>query len=249
MAARYHEIADSQRRRIDEGEWSPGDTLPRHVDLAEEYQVSRNVVARAISVLEDEGRLWAVPRRGTIVRPDKRRALMRTNVVRRNTRHVVDGKLAAGGYSFPAAQGDELWVHHVEPTVAEEPMIDARLAHMLNVKPGSNILRRRRVTGPPDEPPFQISNTWIHPRGVKDAPAVKEPYRTGPGAWIDRLEEAGHGPIAWMERRRARMPDQEESRIAPDSGLLAGLGDRPHWRVGMGEGPVPGWERPLGREC
>ncbi|WP_067489215.1 GntR family transcriptional regulator [Actinomadura hibisca] len=212
-SARYHEIADSLRRRIRDGEWGPGDTLPRHVDLAEEFGVSRNVVARAIAALEDEGLLWAVPRRGTIVRPDKRRVLMRTHVVRRNTRHEIDGRQVAGGYSFPAAQGDELWVHHTEPTVGEEPMTDTRLAHMLNVKPGSLVLRRQRVTGPPNEPPFQVSNSWIHPRGVEAAPEVREPYGTGPGAWLDRLEEAGHGPIEWLERRRARMPEAEEAAL------------------------------------
>lgn len=192
---RYREIADNLRKRIQNGEWGPGERLPRHADLAREYGVSRNAVARAISVLEDEGRLWAVPRRGTVVR------------------HVVDGKPAAGGYSFPAAQGDELWIHHIEPTVTEEPLTDARLAHMLNVEVGATICCRRRVTGPPGEPPFQISTTWIHPRGVADAPLVKDPYGTGPGAWIDRLEEAGHGPIEWLERRRARMPDQQEAAL------------------------------------
>jgi len=210
---RYREIADNLRKRIQNGEWGPGERLPRHADLAREYGVSRNAVARAISVLEDEGRLWAVPRRGTVVRPAKRRVILRTNIVRRNTRHVVDGKPAAGGYSFPAAQGDELWIHHIEPTVTEEPLTDARLAHMLNVEVGATICCRRRVTGPPGEPPFQISTTWIHPRGVADAPLVKDPYGTGPGAWIDRLEEAGHGPIEWLERRRARMPDQQEAAL------------------------------------
>ncbi|WP_233509985.1 UTRA domain-containing protein [Actinomadura craniellae] len=137
--------------------------------------------------------------------------IIRTNVVRRNTRHVIDGRPASGGYSFPAAQGNELWIHHVQPSVTTEPMTDPRLSHMLNVAVGSEILRRRRVTGPDGEPPFQISTTWIHPRGVADAPLVAEPYGTGPGAWIDRLEEAGHGPLEWMERRRARLPQQDEA--------------------------------------
>lgn len=117
-STRYREIADSLRKRIQEGEWKPGETLPRHADLAREYGASRNAVARAISVLEDEGRLWAVPRRGTIVRPDKRRVILRTNVVRRNSRHVIDGKPVVGGYTFPAAQGDELWIHHIELTIS-----------------------------------------------------------------------------------------------------------------------------------
>ncbi|WP_233509993.1 winged helix-turn-helix domain-containing protein [Actinomadura craniellae] len=63
MAVRYRQIAEKLRERVNAGEWRPGDTLPRHIDLAEEYRASRNVIARAIGVLEDEGLLWAVPRR------------------------------------------------------------------------------------------------------------------------------------------------------------------------------------------
>jgi hypothetical protein len=45
---------------------------------------------------------------------------------------------------------------------------------------------------------FQICNSWIHPRGVADAPEVvnQEP---GPGGWLCGLELAGHGAISWME--------------------------------------------------
>lgn len=36
-------------------------------------------------------------------------------------------------------------------------------------------------------------------------PLAGEPD-TGPGGYLDRLEEAGHGPISWTEHVRARMP-------------------------------------------
>lgn len=140
----------------------------------------------------------------------ERRRIARGVLVKRNRRHTVDGRAAVGGYSFPAAGGGELWVHHVTPTVAEAPITDERLAQFLRVELGTPVLRRRRVTGPRGESPFQSSETWIHPRGVADAPEIAEPVGTGPGAWIDRLEEAGHGPIEWVEFHRARMPDAEE---------------------------------------
>jgi DNA-binding GntR family transcriptional regulator len=71
-------------------------------------------------------------------------------------------------------------------------------------------MRRLRVTGPATEPPFQINDSWIHPRGVADAPAVAD-QEPGPGGWLYRLEMAGHGPIEWTERHRARMPVREEA--------------------------------------
>lgn len=42
------------------------------------------------------------------------------------------------------------------------------------------------------------------------APGAAEPD-TGPGGYLDRLEEAGHGPISWTEHVRARMPLPDEA--------------------------------------
>lgn len=212
--APYQDIERDLERRIDAGEWAAGENLPRMEDLAREYGVSRNSVAHAIKNLGDKGRVWSVPRRGTIVRSTRRRRITRGNLVKRNTRHVgPDGKPAVGGYSFPAASGGELWVHHVTPTVEEATLTDQRIADYLRLPKGSTVLRRRRVTGPEGEPPFQRSDTWIHPRGVADAPNVADPLGPGPGAWIDRLEEVGHGPIEWVEFHRARLPEAEEAAL------------------------------------
>ncbi|MEO3856854.1 UTRA domain-containing protein [Acrocarpospora sp. B8E8] len=91
-----------------------------------------------------------------------------------------------------------------------QPLIDSRIAKLLGVPVGSPVMRRFRVTGPESEPPFQINISWIHPRGVADAPevAVQAP---GPGDWLYRLEQAGHWPISWMEIHRARMPTKDEA--------------------------------------
>jgi hypothetical protein len=44
----------------------------------------------------------------------------------------------------------------------------------------------------------------------RPAPRSAEPD-TGPGGYLDRLEEAGHGPITWTEHLRARMPEADEA--------------------------------------
>lgn len=212
-SARYNEIADDLLRRIDAGEWQSGETLPQMEKLAKHYSASRNAVARAVGKLAKEGRLVSVPRRGTVVRPKHRKTVMRTDLVKRNTRHKKDGKEFTGGYSFPAAMGNELWIHHVKPDVRKAPLEDPRLAHMLNVPVGEPVMRRLRVTGPEGEPAFQISTTWIHPRITAEVPEVEEPYGTGPGAWIDAIEAKGHGPLEWLERRRVRMPTTDEAKL------------------------------------
>jgi hypothetical protein len=40
---------------------------------------------------------------------------------------------------------------------------------LASVHEGTEVMRRLRVTGPETEPPFQINDSWIHPRGVMEA--------------------------------------------------------------------------------
>ena len=64
VPGRYLDIASDLRARILAGEWAPGTNLPRMADLAREYGVNRDTLARAVAILEAEGLLWAVPRAG-----------------------------------------------------------------------------------------------------------------------------------------------------------------------------------------
>lgn len=204
-AGRYREIVADLRARILSGEWTPGTNLPRMTDLARDYGVNRDTLARAIAILEAEGLVWAVPRRGTVVRFGMVRPRRpRGNEVKRNL--ATDSP----GYSFPSASAQEKWKHHIPPTARPEKMTDPRLARMLGVVEGTEVMRRFRVTGPETEPPFQINDSWIHPRGAADAPAVAD-QAPGPGGWLYQLEAAGHGPIDWRETHRARMPTKEEA--------------------------------------
>jgi GntR family transcriptional regulator len=203
--SRYPEIAALLRARILDGEWGPGSTLPTLDDLAAQFGADKNTVSRAISeVLEPEGLVWAVPKRGTIVRFGMARPhRTRGNLVKRNV------ATSGPGYSFPSASGQEVWKHHITPTAKPERLDNERIARLLKVPVGSDILLRHRVTGPEAEPPFQINNSWIHPR-VADIPGVAGQAQ-GPGDWLYRIEKAGHGPLSWMEYHRARMPSKEEA--------------------------------------
>lgn len=204
-ASRYLDIAAGLRRRIVDGEWEPGTKLPRMADMAREYGVNRDTMARAIAILEAEGLVWAVPRRGTVVRYGLVRPRRpRGNLVKRN---LVTG---TPGYSFPSASGQEVWKHHMPPVAGVAKLTDTRLARMLGVPEGTEVMRRFRVTGPETEPPFQIGETWIHPRGSAAVPEVAN-QAPGPSEWVYLLEQAGHGPISWRETHRARMPSKEEA--------------------------------------
>lgn len=63
----YKAITDALRRRITEGEFPPGSRIPSEADLRTEYGVARNTLRRALTDLEREGLLTAMPGRGRVV--------------------------------------------------------------------------------------------------------------------------------------------------------------------------------------
>ncbi|MBK3564829.1 GntR family transcriptional regulator [Streptomyces sp. MBT62] len=74
--ADYQRIADDLRRRLAEGEWSPGEQLPPRAQLAHEYQTSPAAVQRGQELLIDTGLLEGRKSVGVFVRaPQARIAL------------------------------------------------------------------------------------------------------------------------------------------------------------------------------
>jgi GntR family transcriptional regulator len=201
----YEKVAANLRERLDRGEWAPGDTLPTTDQLVERYEHSRETVRAAVDVLAKEGRVRVIKRRGTVVQD---RSIGRRRIPR-STRVMRD---PLRGYVFPAAsRPDEPWEVHGQPKRMLAPIPDG-VAEILGVDPGAEVMRRRRVTSPAGEPPFQIADAWIHPDVLAEAPQAGE-ISTGPGGYLDRIEEAGHGPLEWEESTRVRMPSKEEAKL------------------------------------
>jgi len=63
----YKGITDALRRRITEGEYAAGSLLPSEAVLTSEFDVSRNTLRRALTDLESEGLVRALPGRGRVV--------------------------------------------------------------------------------------------------------------------------------------------------------------------------------------
>jgi GntR family transcriptional regulator len=210
--ARYEVEAAHLRRKIQGGEYKVGEVLPRITELTKERKVSAATIRKALEVLEEEGLVRVVRGTGAIVQPPipPRRRIRRGVEIERDP---------ARGYIFPAAaHPQEAWQVHGQPRRSMEPA-SAVVADAFGVELGTPTLRRRRVTSPAGDPPFQIVDTWLSAQAVADAPQVAEPS-TGPGGYLDRLEEAGHGPISWQETTRARMPSTEEARLLSISSAL-----------------------------
>jgi GntR family transcriptional regulator len=203
--SRYEQVSDDLRARIHTGEYAIGANLPTYEELTTIYGVGRGVISSALQVLEREGLVRIVKRAGIRVLgwSVERRRIGRGQTVMRDPHR---------GYIFPSAsRADEPWQTHGTPRRSYEPA-PARVATFLGVEPGIAVLRRRRVTSPAGEPAFQLVDTWLSAEAVRDAPRTAQPD-TGPGGYIDRLEEAGHGPIQWTEHTRARAPSREEAAL------------------------------------
>ncbi|MEU8480384.1 GntR family transcriptional regulator [Streptomyces hygroscopicus] len=198
MPVSYRDIAADLRQQISEGRYAPGDKLPMLTELQAQYGAGYQTVRSAIALLEQEGLVVAVRRRGTIVRerPERRRIT--------RSRQVFRDKI--GYYFDPTAQP---WVALETPTV-QWGIVPSDLAALMGLEPGAEVLVRDRVMGDPQtRKPKQLATSYLPAelaRGTRLADAD-----TGPGGIYDRLEEMGHRPLRWSEGVSARMPSPEEA--------------------------------------
>ncbi|MFF2819647.1 GntR family transcriptional regulator [Kitasatospora cineracea] len=198
VAASYREIAADLRQKIAEGQYRPGDKLPMLTELQEQYGASYQTVRSAIALLEQEGLVVAIRRRGTIVRerPEKMRVT--------RSREVFRDEI--GYYFDPTAQP---WKALQAPTISWG-VVPIDLAGLMNLEPGAEVLVRDRVMGNPETAaPMQLATSYL-PADVARGTQLAE-ADTGPGGIYDRLEEMGHGPLDWHETVSARMPSPEEA--------------------------------------
>jgi GntR family transcriptional regulator len=63
----YSQVAGALRRRIEMGEWQPGDQISTLLELEAEFQVARVTVRQAVELLEQEGLVMRQQGRGTYV--------------------------------------------------------------------------------------------------------------------------------------------------------------------------------------
>jgi GntR family transcriptional regulator len=204
MAARYLDIAADLQRRIDAGEWTPGERLPGAGTLARHYEAGRPIIAEAIGVLELNGKVRVRPQSGTYVLPSAPGATPSNmpvdlgHQVRRNDL----------GYVFARPSGH--WPPVGTPT-REWTNCPAEVAALLDVKPGSRVFTRRRAVGP-DGRAVQITTSYYPPDIAADTPI--EQADTGPGGVYDRIEQdLGHGPLTWTAQTSARLPTAEEADV------------------------------------
>ncbi|MGY4688717.1 GntR family transcriptional regulator [Salibacterium sp. K-3] len=67
----YYQIQEMIRKKIDTGEWQPGDMLPSERIFSEDFDVSRMTVRQAVTELANEGLLQREKGKGTFVAEPK----------------------------------------------------------------------------------------------------------------------------------------------------------------------------------
>jgi DNA-binding GntR family transcriptional regulator len=67
------QVANWIRARIKAGEYGPDDPLPSEKDLKDLFGIARDTAKRAYAVLEAEGLMYTIPRRGRYVVPKAER--------------------------------------------------------------------------------------------------------------------------------------------------------------------------------
>lgn len=179
--APYLEVADDLRRRIKAGEWAVGEKLPSRAQLAEEYDVGRNVTQRAVDRLIVEGLLEGRAGSGTYVRrPRERMRMIRS-------RH----RERRGGSPFRADMREQgrrgTWESHSE---ARTPAPD-HIAERLAIAPG-DLCVRTTYEFLADGQPVQLSESWEPMAITGDTPVVLPEFGPLAGAGVvERMRSIG----------------------------------------------------------
>ncbi|MBF6284476.1 GntR family transcriptional regulator (plasmid) [Nocardia farcinica] len=211
---RWKVIYDDLRGQITSGRLQPGDKIPAELELAERYSFSRPTVREAIRRLEQEGLLTAgVAGIGRTVRS---RDLITWHLTKFELGAYADDPVNMVDQWEADAHSDGWSTRQVVAGVAELPAT-AQVAHYLQCKPGSLLLRRRRlryVTKPHvAEQLAMIADTWT-PLDIANleidgvAPLRVESNVVYPGGIYRAL---GFRQVQFSDEITVRMPEPDEA--------------------------------------
>lgn len=156
----YSDIAAHFRQRIQEGDLSPGASMPSMREVSEEWDVTITTVNRAFRMLKTEGLTYSKPGVGTVVSA-ARQQVTGAGRLRR---------LARTGR--PYANGETSIKH----TAQILPCADRNITDLLDVDPHDEIVVRTRVFVR-NERPAIFAMSCIHPRALRVVPEIARPER------------------------------------------------------------------------
>ena len=210
----YRQLAANLQHALEAGQYAANTPLPAERELAASFNVSRDTVRKAIRLLEEQGVLYSDHGRGTFAAPE---------AVRKMSRFLdsfTNDALKRGG-----VPGQQILSLH-------DTTADARLAELMQIDPGTALVRLRRLRLL-DCVPVGLQDSYLHlPAGAVIARAELE----AKGSLYRLLaEDLGVRPSECLESLNAAAARSEESAllgVALGSPLLAceriTLSDRRH---------------------
>ncbi|WP_416825382.1 GntR family transcriptional regulator [Ectobacillus polymachus] len=129
----YLQIKSELKRKIEEGDWNPGDKIPSELELCELYNVSRITVREAINELVWEDYLIRQRPKGTFVLDYQQKGSDK------------DYYTYVKSFTYEMNEsGKKVTTFHAE---VQKIKADQFLAKQLNIKPDDEVLELKRVRG------------------------------------------------------------------------------------------------------
>jgi GntR family transcriptional regulator len=202
--ALWEDVADGLRASIASGEYA-GKTLPSEAELAEDYQVSRDTVRRALGKLTEQG----------LLTPGRGRRGRQVRVSNRLTFYAVPSE-SAERMAERRARGADAWVADAadqgrkagqDITVAIEearPEVAARLE-----TPAGQLVAVRRRLRTIDGEPHNLNDTY-YPRDISEGTLIEHPADVTQGV-IAYMRDLGYIQVRMRDDLEMRMPTPGEA--------------------------------------
>lgn len=203
-------VADAIAEQIHAGTLSEGDWLSSERELAMAHRADRSTIRRALRMLQDRGLVALERGVGAHVggRP-----------VRRKAADVTSRTGSWRGFHVSAEQAGRRPYTH---TIVRDVELGPIPARWLGVPAGARVVERAHVQGVDDEPPVQLSTTWLGPEVADRLPILKQ-VDTGPGGMLSRMEEIGYR-LRFEDTVTSRLPtasEQEQLQVRADQPVLS----------------------------
>ncbi|MFE2995335.1 GntR family transcriptional regulator [Nocardia sp. NPDC059246] len=202
----YREVAANLREAINRGEYLPGATLPKQEELASRYGVNIKTVRQAVNLLEAEGLVTPIRRRGTVVR--ERPPMRRMGTERYSKKKWKYGDTVA--FIADREASGRPWQRTDQTQTVALVEADPEVAEAYGLEADSLVYERARTVRDAGRPTHTLTSYYI-PKIVEGTPLVDPtPGPAGRGGGFEVLTLQGYEPDHMSETIFARMPTPEE---------------------------------------
>lgn len=206
MGTGYRELAASLRAEILNGTYPADSTLPKQEEIAASYAVNIKTVRQAIQLLQAEGLVTPVRRRGTVVR--SRPPMKRLGAERYAKSKWKFGDLVA--FAADREASGHAWKPGDQTNRVRLVEADAEVAEAYEIAEGAPVYERYRMVRENGVPTHTLTS-YYRPEDIEGTPlANPTPGPAGRGGGFAVLTMQGLEPDTINETVYSRMPTPDE---------------------------------------